>query len=179
MGIKSSNFGRRVLRYPSVVTQNHFVIPAAVLEKFRSRGFPEGVTLTADHCTCSCWSGAWRGPRGRTTATTPTGRRPRDCPKGSTSSRSTSWRSAGFTGPGDSHLLLGYCLLTAYLLLTYCRCIKKLKECNGDVGVALEELLSDFLQIDNEDDRSRGGAIPRNLESGIAIPSAYSAYRIL
>ena len=33
-----------------MVTQNHFVIPAAVLEKFRSRGFPEGVTLTADHC---------------------------------------------------------------------------------------------------------------------------------
>ena len=33
-----------------MVTQNHFVIPATVLEKFRSRGFPEGVTLTADHC---------------------------------------------------------------------------------------------------------------------------------
>ena len=32
------------------MTQNHFVIPATVLEKFRSRGFPEGVTLTADHC---------------------------------------------------------------------------------------------------------------------------------
>ena len=36
-----------------MVTQNHFVIPAMVLEKFRSRGFPEGVTLTADHCTLS------------------------------------------------------------------------------------------------------------------------------
>ena len=35
----------------SMVTQNHFVIPTTVLEKFRSRGFPEGVTLTADHCT--------------------------------------------------------------------------------------------------------------------------------
>ena len=35
-----------------MVTQNHFVMPAAVLEKFGSRGFPEGVTLTADHCTC-------------------------------------------------------------------------------------------------------------------------------
>ena len=34
-----------------MVTQNHFVIPATVLEKFISRGFPEGVTLTADHCT--------------------------------------------------------------------------------------------------------------------------------
>ena len=34
-----------------MVTQNHFVIPATVLEKFRSQGFPEGVTLTADHCT--------------------------------------------------------------------------------------------------------------------------------
>ena len=33
-----------------MVTQNHFVIPATVLEKFRSRGFPVGVTLTADHC---------------------------------------------------------------------------------------------------------------------------------
>ena len=33
-----------------MVTQNHFVIPATFLEKFRSRGFPEGVTLTADHC---------------------------------------------------------------------------------------------------------------------------------
>ena len=33
-----------------MVTQNHFVIPATVLEKFRSRGYPEGVTLTADHC---------------------------------------------------------------------------------------------------------------------------------
>ena len=33
-----------------MVTQNHFVIPATVLEKFRYRGFPEGVTLTADHC---------------------------------------------------------------------------------------------------------------------------------
>ena len=33
-----------------MVTQNHFVIPATVLEKFRSRGFPEGVTLNADHC---------------------------------------------------------------------------------------------------------------------------------
>ena len=33
-----------------MVTQNHFVIPATVLEKFRSRGFPEGVTLAADHC---------------------------------------------------------------------------------------------------------------------------------
>ena len=32
-----------------MVTQNHFVIPATFLEKFRSRGFPEGVTLTADH----------------------------------------------------------------------------------------------------------------------------------
>ena len=30
-----------------MVTQNHFVIPATVLEKFRSRGFPEGVTETA------------------------------------------------------------------------------------------------------------------------------------
>ena len=28
------------------------------------------------------------------------------------------------------------------------RCIKKLQECNGDVGVALEQLLGDFLQID-------------------------------
>ena len=34
-----------------MVTQNHFVIPATVLEKFRSRGFPEGVTLTSDHCS--------------------------------------------------------------------------------------------------------------------------------
>ena len=34
-----------------MMTQNHFEIPATVLEKFRSRGFPEGVTLTADHCT--------------------------------------------------------------------------------------------------------------------------------
>ena len=34
----------------TMVTQNHFVIPATVLEKLRSRGFPEGVTLTADHC---------------------------------------------------------------------------------------------------------------------------------
>ena len=34
-----------------MVTRNHFVIPATVLEKFRSRGFPEGVTLTADHCS--------------------------------------------------------------------------------------------------------------------------------
>ena len=33
-----------------MVTRNHFVIPATVLEKFRSRGFPQGVTLTADHC---------------------------------------------------------------------------------------------------------------------------------
>ena len=33
-----------------MVTQNHIVIPATVLEKFRFRGFPEGVTLTADHC---------------------------------------------------------------------------------------------------------------------------------
>ena len=33
-----------------MVTQNHFVIPATVLEKFRSRGFPEGVTVTAYHC---------------------------------------------------------------------------------------------------------------------------------
>ena len=33
-----------------MVTQNHFVIPATFLEKFRSRGYPEGVTLTADHC---------------------------------------------------------------------------------------------------------------------------------
>ena len=28
------------------------------------------------------------------------------------------------------------------------RCIKKLQECGGDVGVALEQLLADFLQID-------------------------------
>ena len=34
-----------------MVTQNHFVIPATVLEKFRSRGFPQAATLTADHCT--------------------------------------------------------------------------------------------------------------------------------
>ena len=34
-----------------MVTQNHFVIPTMGLEKFRSRGFPNGVTLTADHCT--------------------------------------------------------------------------------------------------------------------------------
>ena len=34
-----------------MVTQNYFVMPATVLEKFRSRGFPEGVTLTADHCS--------------------------------------------------------------------------------------------------------------------------------
>ena len=34
-----------------MVTQNHLVIPATVLEKFRSRGFPEGVTLTANHCS--------------------------------------------------------------------------------------------------------------------------------
>ena len=34
-----------------MVTQNYFAIPATVLEKFRSRGFPEGVTLTTDHCT--------------------------------------------------------------------------------------------------------------------------------
>ena len=33
-----------------MVTQNYFSIPATVLEKFKSRGFPEGVTLTADHC---------------------------------------------------------------------------------------------------------------------------------
>ena len=33
-----------------MVTQKYFVIPATVLEKFRSRGFPEGVTLTGDHC---------------------------------------------------------------------------------------------------------------------------------
>ena len=33
-----------------MVTQNHFVTPATVLEKFRSRGIPEGVTLNADHC---------------------------------------------------------------------------------------------------------------------------------
>ena len=33
-----------------MVTQNHFVIPATVLEKFRSRGFPEGVTVTAQVC---------------------------------------------------------------------------------------------------------------------------------
>ena len=26
------------------------MIPATVLEKFRSRVFPEGVTLTGDHC---------------------------------------------------------------------------------------------------------------------------------
>ena len=38
------------------------------------------------------------------------------------------------------------------------RCIKKLQECNGDVGVALEELLSDFLQID-PDTEDRGGSI--------------------
>ena len=36
-----------------MVTQNNFVIPAVVLEKFRSRGFPEGVTLTSDHCKMS------------------------------------------------------------------------------------------------------------------------------
>ena len=30
-----------------MVTQNHFVMPATVLEKLRSRGFPEGVTVTA------------------------------------------------------------------------------------------------------------------------------------
>ena len=33
-----------------MVTQNPFVIPATVLEKFRSRWFPKDVTLTADHC---------------------------------------------------------------------------------------------------------------------------------
>ena len=38
-----------------MVTQNHFVIPATVLEKFRYRGFPEGVTLTADHCIILDW----------------------------------------------------------------------------------------------------------------------------
>ena len=32
------------------MTQNLFVIPATVLEKFRSRGFPEGVTVTAQEC---------------------------------------------------------------------------------------------------------------------------------
>ena len=37
-----------------MVNQNHFVIPATVLEKFRSRGFPKGVTLTADHCNMTC-----------------------------------------------------------------------------------------------------------------------------
>ena len=35
VGTKSSNFGRRELTYPSMVTQNHSVIPAMVLEKFR------------------------------------------------------------------------------------------------------------------------------------------------
>ena len=33
-----------------MVTQNYFAIPAMILEKLRSQGFPEGVTLTADHC---------------------------------------------------------------------------------------------------------------------------------
>ena len=33
-----------------MVTQNHFVIPTTVLEKFRSQGFPEGVTVTAHYC---------------------------------------------------------------------------------------------------------------------------------
>ena len=33
-----------------MVTQNHFVISATVLEKFISRGWPEGVTQTTDHC---------------------------------------------------------------------------------------------------------------------------------
>ena len=48
------------------------------------------------------------------------------------------------------------------------RCIKKLQECNGDVGVALEELLSDFLQID-PDNEDRGGTIKMNCEFGFTF----------
>ena len=35
---KSSNFGMRLLRYPFIMTQNHFVIPVTVLEKLK---FPQ------------------------------------------------------------------------------------------------------------------------------------------
>ena len=34
-----------------MVTQNHFVIPATVLEKFRPRGFTKGVTVPDQDCT--------------------------------------------------------------------------------------------------------------------------------
>ena len=52
-----------------MVTQNYFVMPATVLEKFRSRGFPEGVTLTADHCNmisapCPRANGNYAAPQG-------------------------------------------------------------------------------------------------------------------
>ena len=58
------------------------------------------------------------------------------------------------------------------------RCIKKLQECNGDVGVALEELLSDFLQIDpdNEDRESEDNSAEQEMRNDekMALESIYA-----
>ena len=71
-----------------MVTQNHFVASAMVLEKFRSRGFPEVVTLTADHYTMpQIARSVGRYPAAPTTATAAAATRP---PRGRASTSTSS-----------------------------------------------------------------------------------------